>query len=107
MTTIKHYIHVDIPEIGQRRGGGAEAAAAKKDLPKRERWERRPRRWNTASKPSTQGINMKPITNVTDPQSMSASDAPSSSDATPAGVTSGSLAGRRVAAAAPGTLMMW
>lgn len=35
--------------------------------------------------PRTQGIKMNPIKNVTDPQSIKASEIPSSSDANPAG----------------------
>ena len=45
-----------------------------------------PTKYKNTTNPRTQGINIKPKKNVTDPQSMSESEIPRSREANPAGV---------------------
>jgi hypothetical protein len=52
-----------------------------------ERLVRKPTRRKAQARPRTQGMRKKPSMKVTDPQSIRATDAPRSMDATPAGVT--------------------
>lgn len=59
------------------------------DRPRTDTAETIPAKRNAINSPNTQGISMKPIKNVTDPHSIRVNEAPSSSEANPAGVICG------------------
>ena len=80
--------------------GEAEHAAAgqrRMALQIPERLVTKPTKRKTQPSPTTQGMRKNPSMKVTEPQSMSAMDAPSSMDATPAGVTCRGSSGRAAA----------
>lgn len=62
-----------------------------------ERLVMKPTKSKRKPSPTTQGMRKKPSMKVTEPQSISAMDAPSSMDATPAGVTCRGSSGRATA----------
>lgn len=64
-----------------------------------ERLVTKPTKRKRKPRPTTQGMRKKPSMKVTEPQSISAMDAPSSMDATPAGVTCRGSSGRAPAPA--------
>lgn len=70
-------------------------------FPMQERLEMTPKKYKNITKPMTQGIRMHPSTNVTDPHSMSAREAPRRSDASPDGVNCERCCGRHAADTAP------